>query len=71
MSTIPTADYADRADQFTPILADDQGADMDLVASNPLAERIRRAFDDADLADRIDQSISTPLPDEDDYPLAY
>ncbi|MEV0711555.1 hypothetical protein [Nocardia aurea] len=70
MTTIPTRTDADRADQLAPADPADRGLDLDTAASSPLAERVRDAFDAADITDRIDQSWITPTPD-DDYPLAY
>ncbi|GAA5089055.1 hypothetical protein [Nocardia iowensis] len=69
MTTIPAGNPADYAEQRIPV-HDPEAAGLDATALTPLAERIRRAFDSADIADRIEQSVITPLPD-DDYPFAY
>lgn len=70
MTTIPTRDDADYAEQLTPANDTDLEMAWDTTASPPLAERIRVAFDTADTTDRLEQSLITPTPD-DDYPFAY
>ncbi|MBF6210023.1 hypothetical protein IU433_03285 [Nocardia puris] len=70
MTTIPTRDDADHADQQTVVHAADRDIGWDDGALPPLTERVRAGFDAADLTDRLDQALITPLPD-DDYPLAY
>ncbi|MGY1895522.1 hypothetical protein [Nocardia gipuzkoensis] len=68
-STIPAGSIADHLEQRSP--ADRrEHTGIDATALTPLAERIREAFDHADRADRFEQAILTPLPD-DEYPLAY
>ncbi|MET8775385.1 hypothetical protein AB0H49_07315 [Nocardia sp. NPDC050713] len=71
MTTIPARDDADYADQRTLVHDADRHIGLDTRALHPLAERVRAAFDAADTTDRIEQSVRIPLPDEDEYPLAY
>lgn len=68
-SMIPAGSTADHLEQRSP--ADRrEHTGIGATALTPLAERIREAFDHADRADRFEQAILTPLPD-DEYPLAY
>lgn len=69
MATIPTRDDADFAEQLTLAHDTERDIGLDTTALTPLAERIRAAFDAADATDRLEQSLITPLPD-DDYPFA-
>ncbi|MEU6585486.1 hypothetical protein [Nocardia sp. NPDC046763] len=79
MTTLfPAGSDLDRAEQHA--LVDDRDRDLgpDTTALHPLAERVRAAFDAADIADRIDQNWITPRPRDDDddyrdddYRLAY
>ncbi|KAA8889509.1 hypothetical protein F3087_11360 [Nocardia colli] len=71
MTTIPTRDEADYAEQLIPANPD-RAADvgLDTTALTPPTEHLGGAFDTADLADRYEQSLIIPIPD-DDYPLAY
>ncbi|WP_187687707.1 hypothetical protein [Nocardia wallacei] len=64
MNTIPAGAEADRAEQAT--VAHDSLHGLDTTRVHPLAERMRAAFDAADIADRVDQAWITPL-DEDAY----
>ncbi|MGY2005890.1 hypothetical protein ACW9HJ_04050 [Nocardia gipuzkoensis] len=62
-STIPAGSTADHLEQRSP--ADRrEHTGIDATALTPLAERIREAFDHADRADRFEQAILTPLPDD-------
>jgi hypothetical protein len=70
MSAFPMSNDADYAEQDVLAYHADHDFGLDTTTLTPLAERIRTAFDTAGIADRIDQSLLTPLPDE-DYPLAY
>ncbi|MCP2288436.1 hypothetical protein [Nocardia amikacinitolerans] len=71
MTTIPARDDADYAEQRALVHDADRHTGLDTRALHPLAERVRAAFDAADTTDRIDQAFITPLPDDDDYRLAY
>ncbi|WP_174188300.1 hypothetical protein [Nocardia barduliensis] len=68
-STIPAGSTADRLDQQSPVDRREP-AGIDTTTRTPLAERIRDAFDHADVVDRFEPAVHTPLPD-DEYPLAY
>ncbi|WP_433634645.1 hypothetical protein [Nocardia sp. CA-120079] len=70
MTTIPTRDDADYAEQLTLAHETDRETCWDTWTVNPPVERIRTAFDGVDTTDRHEQSLMTPLPD-DDYPFAY
>ncbi|QBS41288.1 hypothetical protein [Nocardia sp. CS682] len=70
MTTIPAGSAADLAEQQAAVYDFDVPTGLDETAIPPLAERIRDAFEAADITDRIEQSLITPLPD-DDYPFAY
>ncbi|QIS02699.1 hypothetical protein F5X71_10530 [Nocardia brasiliensis] len=71
MTVIPTHDDADHAEQLVSAYPDPaEELDLDAAALAPLAESARAALDSADIADRYEQSVLTPIPD-DDYPLAY
>ncbi|MGK8523846.1 hypothetical protein ACRS6B_20915 [Nocardia asteroides] len=70
MSPFPVRDDAGHTEQDVLAYHADHDFGLDTTALTPLAERVRAAFDSAGIADRIDQSLLTPLPDE-DYPLAY
>ncbi|MFD6162870.1 hypothetical protein ACFWF7_41475 [Nocardia sp. NPDC060256] len=69
MTTIPTRDDADYAEQLTTAYDLDHDAGLDTTALTPPPENIRTAIDPADTIDRIEQSLITPAPD-DDYPFA-
>ncbi|MFI2476961.1 hypothetical protein [Nocardia xishanensis] len=71
MTTFFDRDQADHADQRALVHDADHDVGLDARALHPVAERVRAAFDAADIADRIEQSFRTPLPDDDEYPLAY
>lgn len=64
MSIYRAADEADRHDQATPILVDD---DEEYAPQLPAANTSTWA--DADEADYLDQQRVVPVPD-DDYPIA-
>ncbi|WP_067652201.1 hypothetical protein [Nocardia harenae] len=71
MTPIPAGSDLDRAAQHTPVIPADTESGLDTIALHPLAERIRTAFDTADLADRIDQAWTVPTDDDGyDYTLA-
>ncbi|MFI9401311.1 hypothetical protein [Nocardia sp. NPDC052316] len=70
MTTIPAGNAADLAEQQVAVHDYDVPTGLDETAIPPLAERIRDAFEAADITDRIEQSLITPLPD-DDYPFVY
>ncbi|MFD8245921.1 hypothetical protein [Nocardia sp. NPDC059691] len=71
MTTIPLYGDGDLADQQTPVRADDRDIGLDTGGLHPLTERIRAAFDTADISDRIDQAWITPTADDDYDCLAY
>lgn len=63
MTTIPTGEPADHAEQLTPAYLDDSGWDNTMLS--PAPEPLRPGFDTADVADHLDQAWITPLPDDD------
>ncbi|MGQ4616171.1 hypothetical protein [Nocardia sp. R7R-8] len=71
MTTIPLYSDGDHADQQTLVRAADRDIGLDTGGLHPLAERIRAAFDTADISDRIDQAWITPTADDDYDCLAY
>ncbi|WP_156161729.1 hypothetical protein [Nocardia vulneris] len=69
---VPAGGDVDRAGQHAFADERDRDLGLDTAAVHPVAERIRAAFDAADLTDRIDQNWITPAPFDDDYYcLAY
>ncbi|MFC4374514.1 hypothetical protein ACFO5K_10405 [Nocardia halotolerans] len=69
MSTIPTRDVADFAEQLAFVDDTDHEAGADLDALVAQSDPVRTGFG-ADPADRFEQCLTVPIPD-DDYPLAY
>ncbi|MFE9323351.1 hypothetical protein ACIHDR_40290 [Nocardia sp. NPDC052278] len=70
MTTFAAGSDLDRADQNIPVDDTDRDIGLDTSALHPLAERIRAAFDTADITDRIDQAWITPPADDHDI-LTY
>ncbi|MFQ6397479.1 hypothetical protein ACLMAJ_29020 [Nocardia sp. KC 131] len=57
----PAGSDVDRAEQNTLARDSDRDLGLDTTGLHPLAERIRTAFDSAEITDRIDQAWITPL----------
>ncbi|NKY88705.1 hypothetical protein [Nocardia veterana] len=71
MPILESGSDLDRAEQNTPVIDRDLEAGLDTAAMHPLAERIRAAFDAAEISDRIDQNWITPHDDDEYDCLAY
>ncbi|MFC3965361.1 hypothetical protein [Nocardia jiangsuensis] len=70
MLSTPAGSDLDRADQHFLAHPDDHDTGLDPAALSPPTDRLRAAFDSADLADRIDQAWILPAQDDLDL-LAY
>ncbi|UGT62028.1 hypothetical protein [Nocardia asteroides] len=70
MPFAPAGSDFDRADQHTLAHPDDHDTGLDPAALSPPPDRLRAAFDSAELTDRIDQAWILPADDALDL-LAY
>ncbi|AYF77725.1 hypothetical protein D7D52_32325 [Nocardia yunnanensis] len=63
-TVFPAGTEGDHAEQARLVREADRDLGVDTAALHPLAERIRAAFDNAAVADLIDQNTITPRPRE-------